>query len=164
MAVPSVPPPQLMHTTQGGTQILVQPGSKRQSSFDFIVRYQEPGKRVRTPSHMHFIIDLYRKREHDRPLTETLVDHILDTIRMVQPATGFPPQLQVFRPADVAQFQALNQFGEYPVEFLLVAGELVLIQEKTNYPNGHMSADLYGAFRRGDDTFSVVSTATFRGR
>lgn len=58
----------------------------------------------------------------------------------------------------------MDTYGEYTVEFLLVVTELIMIQEKTNYPDGVMNLNLFQRFRDGADIFSVVSAATFRGR
>ncbi len=152
-----------IYTTGSGTVIYVCKGGKSQHNFK--VRYQEPGKRVRTPKHIHLIIDLYMKRTGNKPLTMQLVGHIIDEIILkVNPSTSNPPGLQIFSPSQVAKFQALDAYGEYSVEFLLVVTELIMIQEKTNYPNGVMNLNLFRLFRDEADIFSVVSAATFRGR
>jgi len=105
------------------------------------------------------------KKVGNRDLTMQLVDHLIeDIILKVQPSTTNPPILQVFSPYHIHQFQALDAYGEYPVEFLLVVGELIIIQEKTNYPSGTMTRNLFRSFREERDIFTVVSTATFRGR
>jgi len=70
----------------------------------------------------------------------------------------------VFSPKHAAQFQELDKYGEYSVDFFLVVVELIMIQEATNYPTGVMTLNLYRSFREGKDIFSVVSAATFRGR
>jgi hypothetical protein len=153
----------LIHTTAEGVKVYVSKG--RKSEYNFKVQYQEPGKRVRTPKHIHLIIDLYMKLTGDRELTMKLVDHIInDIILKVQPSTSKPPTLQVFSPRHVARFRKLNSYGEYSVEFLLVIAELIMIQEKTNYPDGTMNLNLFRLFQEGADIFSVVSAATFRGR
>lgn len=152
-----------LYTTANGTVVYVARGSK--SQYDFRVRYREPGKRIRTPKHIHLVIDLYMKRTGNRSLTMQLVDHIINEIILkVNPCTSEPPGLQVFSPDPLARFQALDAYGEYPVEFLLVVTELVMIQEKTNYPDGVMNLNLFRLFRKEADIFSVVSAATFRGR
>lgn len=160
----------LLHTTKRGTKIGVDKGKKPQSAKDFIVRYQEPGKRERTPKHIHIIIDLYIKREHEPALTAQLVDCVIEVIKHIKPARTFPPKFQFFphykglpccRGA-LKRFRRLNTFGEYSVEFLLAVAELVMIQEKTNYPCGTMNLRLFQKFRERADIFSVVSAATFR--
>jgi len=153
----------IIHRTQRGVRILVSRGVK--SQYDFKVQYQEIGKRVRTPKHIHLIIDLYMKLTGNRQLTLQLVEHIINNVILkVQPATSYPPALQIFSSGVVSQFQQLDNYGEYSVEFLLVITELIMIQEKTNYPRGVMNLNLFKSFKRGDDIFSVVSAATFRGR
>lgn len=51
-----------------------------------------------------------------------------------------------------------------PVELLLVVGELIIIQEKTNYPRGTMTERLFRFFKEEKDVFSLVSAAAFRGK
>jgi hypothetical protein len=157
------PGPHLIYTTANGTQIYVRKGGK--SQFNFMVQYREPGKQRRTPKHIHLIIDLYMKKVGNKPLTMQLVDHLIHNIALkVQPSTTNSPILQVFSPDHIRQFQALDTYGEYSVEFLLVVGELILIQEKTNYPQGTMTLNLLRSFREEKDIFTVVSLASFRGR
>ena len=153
----------LIYTTANDTKIYVSKGEK--SAYNFKVHYQESGKRIRTPKHIHLIIDLYMKLTGNRELTLQLLDHIIDQIILqVSPSIVNPPILQVFSPDYVAQFQQLDAYGEYPVEFLLVITELIMIQEKTNYPQGTMNLNLFRLFREGADIFTVVSAATYRGR
>ena len=150
-----------IHRTTNGVVVHVERGSK--STYDFIVKYQEPDKRLRTPKHIHLIVDLFAKRTGNKALTDQLVDHIISNIILkVSPATAHPPALQVFSPAHANAFRDLNQYGEYSVEFLLVVTELIMIQEKTNYPDGTLNLNLFKKLREGADIFSIVSAATFR--
>lgn len=151
----------IIYTTTNQVEIHVEHGNK--SPYDFIIRYHEPNKSIRTPKRIHLIVDLFAKRTGNLSFTNALVDHIIQNIILkVSPAVSFPPSLQVFKPAHVKQFQALSQYGEYSVEFLLVMTELIMIQEKTNYPNGTINLNLFQKFRDGADIFSIVSAATFR--
>lgn len=152
-----------IYTTTDGVVIYASKGGK--SQYNFKVQYRESGKRVRTPKHIHLIIDLYMKRTGNKPLTMQLVDHIIDEIILkVRASTSNPPDLQIFDRQHVERFQALDAYGEYSIEFLLVVTELIMIQEKTNYPHGVMNLNLFRRFRDEADIFSVVSAATFRGR
>ncbi len=111
------------------------------------------------------MVDLFAKRVDNQELTEAFVDYIIDDIILkVEPSITYPPVLQRFNQDDVARFQELDHYGEYHVDFLLVVQELIMIQEKTNYPNGIMNLNLYKSFKQGKDIFSLVSAATFRGR
>jgi len=57
-------------------------------------------------------------------------------LSQIRPVNSFPPTLQFFKPEHVEPFKELDKVGEFTVEFLLIAIELVAIQEKTNYPTG----------------------------
>lgn len=149
----------VIYRSARGVQILVKPGKKGQ--FDFMVSYREPGKRIRTPKHIHLIIDLYLKLAGDPENAMKLIDHIIDIILKIKPAAGFPPKLELFSESDVSRFESLDKYGEYSTEFLLVVTELIMKQEKTNYPNGNMNLRLFRKFRERADIFSVVSAATF---
>jgi hypothetical protein len=61
------------------------------------------------------------------------------------------------------KFTELDKVGEFSVEFLLVVTELIMIQEKTNYPQGSLTQKLYADFGI-KDRFSVIQSAVFRGR
>ena len=155
----------LMHTTQERVKILVSKGQKTESLFDFKVHYQEREGRVRTPKHIHIIIDLYMKLSKNKELTLKLVDYLLQMMRNLHPETQFPPKIQFFEPKYIEQFQELNNYGQYSVEFILVVTELIMIQEKTNYPTGTMNIKVFEAFKnRYNDIFSVVSAASFGKR
>jgi hypothetical protein len=152
----------LVWTTQNGVEIVVEKGKK--SPYDFKVRFREPGKRWwRTPEHVHLIVELYVKEARYRELTLQLRDHLLQVFQQVQPIDYFPPKLQFFEPSHAESFELLNSVGEMSVEFLLVVSELIFIQEKTNYPAGSLTYELYESFGT-KDRFSVVQRATFKNR
>ncbi len=151
-----------IYTAQNGTIVGVSEGGK--STYDFRVRYREPNKHIRTPKHIHIIIDLYMKLVGDDKLTIKLVDHFIeDVILKIKSSKSYPPKLQIFQSTDTTKFAKLNSYGEYPVDFLLVTTELIQIQEKTNYPNGVINLELFKKFRNRAEIFDVVSAATFRG-
>ncbi len=53
--------------------------------LDFIVKYKEPGKRLRTPSHTHWIVDLIVKGEINRPSTLDLVKELIEVYDAINP-------------------------------------------------------------------------------
>ena len=153
----------LIYRTSNDIEIYTESG--RKSLYDFRVRYREPGKRIRTPLHIHIIVDLYQKLSVESGLTNDFVDHIINgIIKPIVPSTSYPPSLQVFETVHISQFEGLSGVSEYSPEFLLVAIELIMIQERTNYPDGNLNLQLFQKLRNGEDIFSVVSAATFRGR
>jgi len=149
-----------IYTTEEHVKILIIPGKK--SEKDFIVKYQQPGKRIRTPKHIHLIIDLFLKKAFNRELTLSLVENFLDILSKLYPAQEYPPTFQYFSKEKFERFNKLNGYGEYSVEFIAAIFELIMIQEKTNYPNGKMNKNLFLAFLNEKDIHSIVSTATFR--
>ncbi|GIV06224.1 MAG: hypothetical protein KatS3mg016_1799 [Fimbriimonadales bacterium] len=154
----------LIWTTQGGVEIAVERGSKPQSPHDFVVKFRDPnrGGRWRTPKHIHLIVELYVKEAYDAALTYQLRDYLVNLFQQIQPISSYPPRLQVYKPGNEQQFARLDAVGEFSVEFLLVVSELIFIQEKTNYPGGSLTLELYKAFGK-EDRFSVINRATFRG-
>ncbi|MFN3134714.1 MAG: hypothetical protein ACK44H_03980 [Candidatus Kryptonium sp.] len=151
----------LVYITKENVRFEVYPGEK--SSYDFIVKFREPNKRARTPAHVHLIVELYVKHAYNPSLTLKLKEHILTMLSQIKPATTFPPTLQFFKPEHVEPFKELDKVGEFTVEFLLVAIELIAIQEKTNYPKGTVTEDLYKSFGV-KDRFSVIQKAIWKGR
>ena len=155
----------IIYTCSDGTDIIIEKGSKIQSKYDFKVRYKSPGKRTRTPKHIHWVIDLYIKLQHAPSLTMQLIDYFINITKRLKQSRDFPPVLQFFNIEIYKKFRLLDNYGEYKVDFLLIVIELIMIQEKTNYPTGTMNLRLLEKFRKDDsDIFSVVSKATFNRR
>jgi len=152
----------IIYTTQKGVEIFVEKGKKQQSPYDFKVRFHEPGKRARTPTHVHIIVEMYVKHAFNPKLTLALKNHLLEVFNKIQPIDYYPPKLQIFNPEDVKPFIELDKVGEFSTEFMLVATELIMIQETTNYPQGSLTQKLYANFGV-KDRFSVIQSAVFRG-
>lgn len=152
---------EVIYKTKEDIEIVIDRGGK--SEFDFIVRYRDPRrKRIRTPKHIHLVVDLFAKKTGNPILYIEIIDYILNVIKSIKPSTTTTPNLQIFRSGDEKRFEPLNDFGEYSAEFLLVTVELIMIQEKTNYPNGTLNLRLFEKLRNSDDIYSIVSSATFR--
>jgi len=109
------------------------------------------------------IAEMYVKHAFNPSLTLKLRDYILTMLSKIKPVTSFPPVLQFFKPGNIEQFKELDQVGEFTVEFLLIAIELVAIQEKTNYPTGTVTENLYKNFGV-KDRFSVIQSSVWKGR
>jgi len=129
----------LVYTTKEGIKIFTVRGKKPQSKFDFVVKYFDPryqrSERVlRTPRHIHPIVEMYVKQAYEPKLTEKLRLHLLKIFRHIKPINYYSPRLQFFKPVHAARFKKLDKVGEFSAEFFLVVSELIMIQEKTNYP------------------------------
>jgi hypothetical protein len=53
--------------------------------LDFIVKYKEPEKRLRTPSHTHWIVDLVIKGEIHQLTTLSLVESLIKIYEDIEP-------------------------------------------------------------------------------
>ena len=118
-------------------------------------------------------MDLLIKYAFRKELTVQLRDHLLEILFGVHPSETYPPRLQFFEPLHIAPFRPLDMFGNYTTEFILVAGELIIIQEITNRAHalGHeptreeRKLQAYQMYNNVDkDFFKVVSAATWKGR
>lgn len=151
----------IIYKTKNGVAIGTIPGKKPESPYDFRVLYKEPGKNVRTPKHIHLIVEMYVKHAYHPELTMKLRDHLLSLFEELKPINYYPPKLQKFKIEDVEPFKKLDEVGEFTVEFMLVTTELIMIQEKTNYPQGSLTRQLYEDFGV-KDRFSVINAATLK--
>ncbi|MEM2258923.1 MAG: hypothetical protein QXE46_03380 [Candidatus Thermoplasmatota archaeon] len=150
-----------IYKTREGIVIGTIPGRKSESPFDFRVLYKQPGKNVRTPKHIHLIVEMYVKHAYCPDLTLKLRNHFLEVFDSIKPINYYPPQLQYFKSEHIQPFKKLDEVGEFSVEFMLVATELIMIQEKTNYPEGSLTRQLYNDFGV-KDRFSVINSATLK--
>ena len=73
--------------TDNVTEVAIYQGSRgERPDLDFIVKYKEEGKRLRTPSHTHWIVDLLVKAEVNKP---ELLNYINDMIVLYDNTTPF---------------------------------------------------------------------------
>ena len=60
-----------------GTIIGIFAGSRGHiADHDILIKYQEEGKRVRTPKHIHWVIDILIKKEHNKDLTMKFLKYL----------------------------------------------------------------------------------------
>lgn len=154
---------------RNGTVIGVFQGSRGQNpDFDIIVKYQERGKQVRTPKHLHWAIDLIIKKEHEPDLTRDFICFLLGMWDKVRPFTSKEEQqkceLKFSNEDNLSQFTALNKYSEYPVEFISKVMELIMIQEKTANDQAFMFKGVLESIQKDRDIFSIVASAGFNGR
>jgi hypothetical protein len=153
---------------KNGTVIGVFQGSYGNNpDLDIIVKYQDRGKRVRTPQHIHWAIDLLIKKEHNPELTKEFIKYLGDMWHRVQPFTSKTEQqkceLQFTNPDNLRKFEELDKYGEYPVEFIGHVIELMIMEEKTGNRDAYMFKDVLDALYNDAEIFTIVQKATFRG-
>lgn len=141
------------------------------SEFDIVIKYKKDGSRIRTPKHIHWVVDVLMKMQGNEELTKRFLHmtHICwnrctpldnndyDTLKELI--------LRGERVVRIEEYEELNVYGEYDVEFLYVLMELLAVQEKTNRADAYMFGSIIEQLLEVDrDIFKIVSTAGFRGR
>ena len=136
-------------------------------ALDIIVKYVQPGKRLRTPRHIHWAIDLLIKKEHQPTLTKEFVGYLIGLYERVEPFSSIDDRLKRTLFSDIEKqamqsFQGLSAFGEYSIEFTCYIFELIAIQEKTSNPKAFMFGDAISAILEDKEIFQIVSAASYR--
>ena len=141
------------------------------SQFDIVIKYKKDGKRIRTPKHIHWVVDILMKMQGNEVLTKRywiaiqicwntcvpLANNDFDTLKALIENGE--------EDIEITQFFDLNVFGEYDVEFLYVLMELLAVQEKTNRADAYMFGNIIEELLETDrDIFKIISTAGFGGR
>jgi len=153
------------------TKIGIFKGSRGHNpDLDIIIKYQEKGKRVRTPKHIHWVIDMLIKKEHNKELSLKFLKYLRD---MYERVDGFKNkedrdncELKETTSEKLKKFVELNQYGEYSVEFIGHLIELMIKMEK-NMPEDNPARvfkELMDSMLKEEEIFVIVSKATQIGR
>lgn len=141
------------------------------SQFDIVIKYKKNGKRIRTPKHIHWVVDILMKMQGNEALTKQYLEAIQNCWNTCVPLTNndFGTLKMLIENGeneiDITQYFPLNRFGEYDVEFLYVLMELLAVQEKTNREDAYMFGNIIEELLEADrDIFKIISTAGFGGR
>jgi len=112
--------------------------------LDFVVKYLSPNKRLRAPSHTHWIVDLLIKSQTIKPQVLNFVSDLIEHYDIIKPFSSVEEsknyELKYVQKFDT-KYSALGMFGEYSTDFLCVLIELFIKCEKQN-PNAFMFKDL----------------------
>lgn len=74
-------------STDNLTEVAIYQGERgERPDLDFIVKYKEEGKRLRTPSHTHWIVDMLVKAEVNKSI---LLNYVNDMIELYDGTTPF---------------------------------------------------------------------------
>lgn len=124
-----------------GTCIAMYQGNRGTNpQLDFVVKYLAEGKRLRAPSHTHWIVDLLIKSENAKSQVLGFVNDWLDEYMSMSPFVNVEErdnyELQKLSKFD-KKYSALGMFGEYKVDFLSTLIELFIKCEKQS-PNAFM--------------------------
>ena len=143
------------------------PGNRGHNpDHDILIKYQEEGKRIRTPKHIHWVIDMLIKKEHNKELTMDFLRYLRD---MYDRVNGFQSKEERDRcelvettSEKLAPFKELDNYGEYSVEFIGHLIELMIKMEKNMPPENpaRVFKELMEAMINEDEIFVIVSKAT----
>ena len=150
-----------------GTIIGVFEGSRGANpDHDILIKYQEPEKRVRTPKHIHWVIDLLIKKEHNKELTLEFMKYLRNMYDRVDGFTSKEDrskcELKETSNEKLEPFKELNNYGEYKVDFIGHLIELMIKMEKNTLPDkpARVFRELMDAMITEKEIFVVVSKAT----
>ena len=126
--------PLIYWETDDKTTIAIYQGVRGENpDLDFIVKYKEVGKRLRTPSHTHWIVDLLVKCEYNK---EVVLNYVKDLIELydntvpvgsVQERDTYELRHNIMAND---KYNVLNQHGYYSISTLTAFIELFSICEK----------------------------------
>lgn len=147
------------------------------SPYDILIKYRQRTNdnrwsHIRTPKHIHWAADMLTKIYADRELTQQFLDFLIGvwsetasikTEEARAEALDIDLLLNTHR-REIEKYKGLNEYGEYSVEFLILLAKLLMIQEKTNREDAYMFGRLLQKLRKGEDIFSIISTATLTRR
>ena len=148
----------------------------KKSPLDIIVKYRQKrrdGKwtKIRTPKHIHWVIDVLIKMDSEPKLTKRFLGFLIEVWGKTEKFQGESDRDAALDLAalsrecarEFARFEKLGAHGEYSVKFLVLVALLLMRQERTNYENTQLFSTLFRKLRDGEDIFGIVSAATFRG-
>ena len=141
------------------------------SKNDIIIKYSEVGKRLRTPKHIHWAVDLLLKLQAEKELTRSFIKEIKKEWDNCKPLKNNDDVTLIalvddyVEITDVCKYKELDNYGEYDVEFLIVLMALLMTQEKTNREDAYMFGNVLDALLEEDlDIFAIMSASGFGGR
>jgi len=150
-----------------GTIIAVFEGSRGHiPEHDILIKYQQEGKRLRTPKHIHWVIDLLIKEEHNRKLTLKFMKYLRGMYDCVEAFRSKEDRVKCVLTQTTKEklkpFKALDKFGEYKIEFIAHLIELMIKMEKNTPPEkpARVFRELMDAMIAEKEIFVVVSKAT----
>jgi hypothetical protein len=120
--------------TDKDTKVAIYQGSRGENpELDFIVKYKETNKRLRTPSHTHWITDLLVKCEYNKELVGAFVKKVLSLYETTEPfnTTEERDNYELnFYKNHLSEFNVLDNHGYYKMNTLVSFIELFTICEK----------------------------------
>lgn len=131
---------------QDGTMVAIYQGERGANpELDYVIKYLSPGKRLRAPSHTHWIVDVLVKAYLNSVNAEEFINDWIEKYDEIPPFNSVEErnsyELQ-YKDFFVEKYELpLNRLGEYKVDFLSTIIELFIKCEKQT-PNAFMFKQL----------------------
>lgn len=139
--------------------------------LDFIVKYLEPGlkSRIRTPKHIHWVVDLLLKMEHSKENVFYIIkyynsfyDDVVAFTNVVERNSFTPQTYSIIS----EQLNDIELKGKYSLDFICYIIELFIYCEKQSPREKKMFKDLLKlllAYSKGEKDFFQVINGTAPG-
>ena len=126
--------PLLYWRTDDKTTVAIYQGDRGENpELDFIVKYKEDGKRLRMPSHTHWIVDLLVKAEYNKELLLSYVNNLIELYDNTTPFSSVDErnnyELRFINVMNL-RYDNLNNHGYYTISTLTSFIELFSLCEK----------------------------------
>jgi hypothetical protein len=126
--------PLLYWRTDDKTNVAIYQGERGENpELDFIVKYKEDGKRLRMPSHTHWIVDLLVKAEYNKELLLSYVNNLIELYDNTTPFLSVDErnnyELRFINVMNL-RYDDLNNHGYYTISTLTSFIELFSLCEK----------------------------------
>ena len=153
---------------ENGYQLCVFKGSL--SPNDIIVKYCTKNSRLRTPKHIHWVIDILLKEQKNSKEVKEFIYRAIEfwDKNIYLEKLEFDYLEEIINDSmkfmyDKNLFKLEN--GEYPQDFLTVLMILLIIQEKTNNRDAILFRKILAEILKNElDIFKIVGTATLSKR
>lgn len=145
------------------------------SEFDLLIRYRQLEKQkwssLRTPSHVHWVVDVLIKWHMEPKKTAEFLDFLLHLWGNTLPVKSREEQIAALTVDNlvelhrdkISEYEELGKKGEYSITFLILLAKLLMIQEKSNRADAYMFKKVLDHLKSGTNIYRAISTAQHRG-
>lgn len=118
-----------------GNIVAIYQGNRGENpELDYVVKYLGPGKRLRAPSHTHWIVDLLVKASYNKQYVKGFINEWIGYYDIIEPFKSVEDRnnysLTYVKHFKDGVYNVLSNNGEYSIEFLSIMIELFIKCEK----------------------------------
>lgn len=140
---------------------------------DIIIKYKDKFTKTkvpRTPKHIHWVVDLLVKKQHEPELTLKFMKYLREMYDKVEAFKNKEDRVNFVLSQTTKEklkpFEKLDKYGEYKVEFIGHLIELMIKMEKNTPPEkpARVFKELMDSMIAEKEIFVIVSKATQVGK